>query len=157
MRITTFTTRFDKDKLPCLVKEKSVNYSTDFTALDNTKKIVQIMTDLFAIHTMAEEYVYVISMSAKCRVLAVFELSHGTIDTSAVGMRELYIKLLLSGAVNFVVVHNHPSGIAIPSEEDMLCTRRIKESAKLLGLHFVDHIIIGDAENYYSFAETNVL
>jgi DNA repair protein RadC len=47
--------------------------------------------------------------------------------------------------------------MAIPSEEDMLCTNRIKESAKLLGFHFVDHIIIGDAENYYSFAETNTL
>ena len=52
--------------------------------------------------------------------------------------------------------HNHVSGQAVPSEEDRLLTKRIKEAGILLGIPLIDHIIIGEFGKYYSFRE-NVL
>ena len=55
-----------------------------------------------------------------------------------------------------ILLHNHPSGQAKPSEEDYLVTNKIKECGKLLDIPLLDHIIIGDNQ-YFSFAEAGVL
>ncbi len=53
-------------------------------------------------------------------------------------------------------MHNHPSGDPAPSQNDFLCTRKIKEAGELIGISLIDHIIIGD-NKYMSFSEKNLL
>lgn len=60
------------------------------------------------------------------------------------------IRALLCGAVNIIIVHNHPSGSVRPSLEDVKVTKKIKDASKLIGLNFCDHIIIGQ-DGYFSF------
>jgi DNA repair protein RadC len=62
-------------------------------------------------------------------------------------------RLLLCGANSFVLLHNHPSGDTSPSKEDIAAFKRIKQCSELLGINFLDNIIVGD--NYYSFIENN--
>lgn len=57
---------------------------------------------------------------------------------------------------NIIIAHNHPSGISEASEQDLLVTQRLSEASNLIGLQFVDHIIIGK-DNYYSFHQNNML
>lgn len=59
------------------------------------------------------------------------------------------------GAVNIVIVHNHPSGNAQPSLEDVKVTKKVKDASKLIGLNFCDHIIIGQ-DGYFSFSKANL-
>lgn len=73
-------------------------------------------------------------------------ISQGTVNASLISPREIFIHVLRCKAVNMLLVHNHPSGDASPSREDEHLTERLKEAAKLLGIGFVDHIIIGDKQ-----------
>ncbi|HHT96642.1 MAG TPA: JAB domain-containing protein [Clostridiales bacterium] len=154
MRITKYTTIINKEsKLTELLKEKGLNYKTSNTSLTNPRDIVKMMNDVFQLNEMAEEYVYMIAFDTKNKPIGVFEVSHGTINTSILRPREVFLKALLVGAVNIALVHNHPSGDVTPSREDVHATKRIEESGKLIGIGLLDHIIIGD--NYLSFREEN--
>lgn len=83
-------------------------------------------------------------------------ISVGTVNASLVSPREIFKQALQAKAVQIILLHNHPSGIPTPSEQDRLVTRRILECGELLGIRLVDHIIIGD-NMYFSFKEENLL
>ena len=64
--------------------------------------------------------------------------------------------MLLLGAVNGILIHNHPSGDPTPSTEDKKLTEQIRAGASVLGLTLADHIVIGD-QQYFSFRENKLL
>lgn len=64
------------------------------------------------------------------------------------GVREIFVRLLLSGAAQFVMIHNHPSGDDSPSGMDCQATQRLIEAGKLMGIPMVDSIIIGDVGHF---------
>ena len=63
--------------------------------------------------------------------------------------------MLLLGAVNGILIHNHPSGNPAPSVEDELITQKIKEMADCLEIEFIDHLIVGK-HCFYSFASKKI-
>lgn len=154
MRITTFITAVDSDKKNILVKEKSFNYVTDI--LTKPEYIVKMMREVFSLHNMAEEYLYMLSFNTKCKLLGVFQISHGDVCTSMMGTREIFVRNFLLGASSFVLVHNHPSGDSTPSDTDISSTNKIKSASLIMGIKLLDHIIIGD-NNYFSFAESGLM
>lgn len=83
-------------------------------------------------------------------------LSVGTVNTSLVSSREIFKCALLHKAVYIILLHNHPSGIPSPSQEDRNVTKRVKECGDLMGIRLSDHIIIGD-NKYFSFKEEGLL
>ena len=93
---------------------------------------------------------------AKCVLLGDKVISIGTVNASLVSPREVFFCALASQAVHIILLHNHPSGIPLPSTQDKLVTRRIQEGGELLGIHLSDHIIIGDNQ-YFSFKEEHLL
>lgn len=148
MRITTYSIELDNE-LCVLVKRGAVNYNT--APLNRADLIVKMMNSVYRIDRKAEEHVYILGMNSKCKIIGVFHLSKGTMDASIVVPRDIFIRLFLCGAGNFIMIHNHPSGSVMPSREDISTTKRIKECSELIGIRFLDHIIIGDG--YYSFNE----
>ena len=83
-------------------------------------------------------------MNTKNRIVGIFEISHGNVNSSIVGTREIFQKALLANAVQIILVHNHPSGDPTPSKEDIFVTMKVKELGEFIGVPLVDHIIIGD-------------
>ena len=159
MRITTYTTRI-KDNLNVLVKERAYNYKTENSHLESADKVVKMMCDVFQIHLRAEEYVYLLSLDIKCRVLGIFEVGHGTVNACLLHTREIMIRNVLCGASAFIVAHNHPSGELSISRDDVSTTKKLYEAGELMGIHLLDHIIIGrenEKEIYYSMAEHGLL
>ena len=159
MRITTYTTRI-KDNLNVLVKERAFNYKTENSHLDSAEKIAKMMCDVFELHLLAEEYVYLLALDTKCRVLGIFEVGHGTVNACLLHTREIMIRNVLCGASAFIVIHNHPSGELSISKEDVSTTKKLYEAGELMGIHLLDHIIIGredEKETYYSMAEHGLL
>lgn len=82
-------------------------------------------------------------------------LTRGTATGSLVTPRKIYMEALRRHAVSLILVHNHPSGDPTPSPDDMQITARIYQAGELLGIHLLDHIIIGD-QKYCSFREEGI-
>jgi DNA repair protein RadC len=78
------------------------------------------------------------------RVLAFDELFQGTIDNTTVYPREVVRQALRRNAAAVILAHNHPSGVAEPSEADQLITRRIRAALELIDVRLLDHFVVGD-------------
>ncbi len=104
----------------------------------------------------AQEQLVLCMFDTKCRLIGDELISKGSVNSSIVPPREIFITALKKGAVHIVLLHNHPSGIAAPSKEDDNATRRIAECGQMIGIPLSDHIIIGD-HNYYSYRESGLL
>lgn len=83
-------------------------------------------------------------------------ISIGTVNSSLVSPREIFLRALARQAVYIILLHNHPSGIPMPSAQDKIVTRKIAQCGEMLGIRLLDHIIIGDNQ-YFSFKEENLL
>ncbi|MGD0153313.1 MAG: DNA repair protein RadC [Thermacetogeniaceae bacterium] len=90
------------------------------------------------------EHFRVVILNTKNQVLAVETISVGSLNSSLVHPREVFKPALLKSAAAVILLHNHPSGDATPSSEDLEITRRLVEAGKLIGIEVLDHIIIGD-------------
>ena len=93
---------------------------------------------------------------SKCHFLGDMKISIGSVSSAYVSPREIFRQALLRDAVQFVLLHNHPSGDPSASEDDRRITQRIHKIGELMQLSLVDHIIIGDNQ-YYSFMEHHLL
>lgn len=78
------------------------------------------------------------------KVLAFEELFQGTIDNTTVHPREVVRQALRRNAAAVILAHNHPSGVAEPSEADQLITRRIRGALELIDVRLLDHFVVGD-------------
>ena len=145
----------NSDNLNYLVKEVEINLNWKIE-YNESKKIVSFMNENFHLDKMAEEYMYMIALDSKCHVNGIFEISHGTVNASLVGIREIFIRLLLSSATSFILLHNHPSGSPNKSFEDIKVTKKIREASEIMGIKILDHIIIGK-DCFYSFCEDGCL
>ena len=85
-------------------------------------------------------------LDAKHRVLAFEVLFHGSIDGASVYPRQVVKRALAHNAAALILTHNHPSGVAEPSQADRLLTRRLKEALELVDVRVLDHFIVGDGE-----------
>jgi DNA repair protein RadC len=90
------------------------------------------------------------------RLIRFEELFRGTIDGASVHPREIVKLALQRNAAAVIVAHNHPSGIAEPSQADELITQRVKEALGLVDIRLLDHIVVGDGVSV-SFAERGLL
>ena len=86
------------------------------------------------------------------RVIAFEELFRGTINGSSVHPREVIRRALEHNAAALILAHNHPSGVAEPSQADRQLTERLKETLGQVDVRVLDHIVVGDGEQV-SFAE----
>lgn len=90
------------------------------------------------------------------RVIKLEELFRGTIDGASVYPREVAKQALFHNAAAVIFAHNHPSGVAEPSQSDQLITNKLKQALALFDIRVLDHFIIGDGAPY-SFAEHGLL
>lgn len=154
MRITKYNVELDENLHNILIKESASNYPIEnFTSPET---VVEMLCDVFRMDKKAEEYVYLLALNTKGKLLGLFEVSHGTVNASLAEPREIFIRVLLSGAKSIILTHNHPSGDTTPSRDDLSVTKRIEECGKIMGLPLLDHIIIGK-ENFYSMKQYGVI
>lgn len=90
------------------------------------------------------------------RVLAMEELFRGTIDGAAVYPREVVKRCLYNNAAAVIFAHNHPSGIAEPSQADIAITNRLRRALETIDVRVLDHMVVGRKE-VVSFAERGML
>jgi DNA repair protein RadC len=107
----------------------------------------------------AKEHFWILMLTTQNTLIATHEVSVGTLSASLVTPREVFAPALrIMGAASIILAHNHPSGDATPSAEDLKLTKRLTECAAILELRIHDHIIIGNGtDSYASLAERGQL
>lgn len=85
-------------------------------------------------------------LDTRHRVIAFRALFHGTIDAAHVHPRVVVETALTDRAAAVIVAHNHPSGVAEPSQADLAITRRLRDALALVDIRLLDHFIVGDAD-----------
>ena len=87
-------------------------------------------------------------MNTKNEIISFSQIAQGSIDNCNFDIKGLFKTILLCNASKFILIHNHPSGDSSPSGRDYQVTEKIKEASKIMGIEFLDHIVI--AQNGYT-------
>lgn len=95
-------------------------------------------------------------LDSQHRVIAQEELFQGSIDSATVYPREVLSRAFYHNAAALIFAHNHPSGVAEPSEADIAITQRLKSALDLVDIKTLDHLVVGD-ETVTSMAERGLL
>ena len=108
------------------------------------------------------ESVRVICLNTKHKVLAVEEVSRGTLNESLFHPREAFRPAISRQAHAVILVHNHPSGNTMPSEADVQITRLLRQAGEVMRIEVLDHVILGapqagEERAYFSFKDAGML
>ena len=106
-------------------------------------------------HGRTVETVFLLCMDAKCKVLCCRQLGEGSINAAGLSLRRLVETALRAGASSVVLAHNHPSGLAIPSEEDIATTHRAAEALRSVEIQLADHVIVAE-DDYVSLRQSGL-
>ena len=102
--------------------------------------------------SLKKEEFHVLLLDAKNRKLKDVRVSEGSLTSSLVHPREVFQPIIRESAAAAILVHNHPSGDPMPSQEDLQITQRLREVGEVMGVHILDHLIIGKGR-YISFVD----
>jgi DNA repair protein RadC len=103
-----------------------------------------------------QEMVYMLSLDARSRLLGCDEVAQGSVDSLELDLRRVAEIALRHNAVSIVLAHNHPSGVALPSQSDVLTTSSLSRALKPLRIALVDHIIVSGWD-WTSMADSNLI
>ena len=103
------------------------------------------------------EMFILVCLNAKNFINCIHLVSIGTLDKTVISPREVMKAALLSNASSIAFIHNHPSGDAEPSPEDVSLTKRLASCADLFEIRVLDHVIVADDGRYESFLKKNIL
>lgn len=109
-----------------------------------------------SIKDKAKEHFKLILLNARNKIIGISTVSIGSLNASIVHPREVFKDAIMHGAYSVVLAHNHPSGDSEPSEDDLMITKKLVESGKILGIEVIDHLIICK-NNFYSFKERGLI
>ncbi len=128
--------------------------------LSKTKVQIKTAKDIYIhlkkYHNKKQEYFLSIYLDGANNIVATKVISIGTLNQSLVHPREVFSYAIQKRCASIIVAHNHPSSILKPSSEDINITKRLQTSAKILGIEFLDHVILSK-DGFFSFKEEELL
>ena len=141
-----------------LVRELSSEYLREKAvgklALNSEKAVYEYLYQ--SMSGLQKEVFRVLFLNSQNQLKEIQDISHGTVNASAVFAREVMESAIRFRATALIFVHNHPSGNTSPSQDDKAITRELILASSVMGLKVLDHIIIGD-NCHYSFASQGLI
>ncbi|MBC7172818.1 MAG: JAB domain-containing protein [Polyangiaceae bacterium] len=102
------------------------------------------------------ESIWVLHLDARNRVRHVHQVARGGSEACPIEPAAILRPLIVNAAPAMLIVHNHPSGVPSPSEDDIVLTKRVRSACELVGIRLLDHVIVA-AEGYFSFLDAGLL
>jgi DNA repair protein RadC len=130
------------------------------TKITSPKIVADVLNNVLKLENELDrekEHFWVIGLKSNNLVKFIELVTLGTLNASLVHPREVFRPAIFRGVDSIVIAHNHPSGEANPSKEDKAITTRLVEAGKLLDIPILDHVIIINDGNYYSFKEDQLI
>lgn len=103
----------------------------------------------------AAEGIWILALDCQLRVLSKHMLFRGTVNHCMIHPRDIFRWVILHNASSFILAHNHPSQEALPSEQDLIITRKILKICKLIEIPMEDHVVF-TADGYFSMADHGI-
>ncbi|MBQ0167945.1 MAG: DNA repair protein RadC [Treponema sp.] len=103
-----------------------------------------------------QEHFLCVSLNGAHEILKIHEIGVGTLNRTLIHPREIFAEPVINRAAAVIVAHNHPSGTASPSSQDVEATKQIMNAGAIMGIQLLDHIIVTKTD-YYSFREKSGL
>lgn len=128
-----------------------INRSSHVTILSTLEKCAEYMVPFF--YGRRNETVFLLCLDAKCKVLCCKELGEGSVNSANISIRKIVETALGVNATTVVLAHNHPSGVALPSDEDVQTTCRVAQALRCVEVQLADHIVVAD-DDYISMAQS---
>ena len=128
-----------------------VQRTSNITILNTTELCGQYLMQHF--HGRRNETVFVLCLDAKCKVLCCKEVGEGSVNSANIPIRRIVEIALSVNATTVILAHNHPSGLAIPSHEDILTTKRLAMALDTVEICLADHIVVAD-DDFVSLAQS---
>lgn len=119
--------------------------------LDSVEKYGNYLSDLFFGKT--NETVFALCLDAKCKVLCCREVGEGDVNSANVPVRRVVGIALGVNATTVILAHNHPSGFAVPSAEDVDTTERLASALGAMDIVLADHVVVSDGD-FVSMAQS---
>ena len=116
-------------------------------------ELLAVIINMEQMRHYTQEHLMLMMFDTKNRLIKDSLIFKGTVNTSVIHPREIFIEALKCEAVSIVLIHNHPSGDPTPSREDIAVTKSIHKAGSYIGIRLLDHLIIGDQkyESLYRF------
>ena len=130
-----------------------VRRGTNHTVLDTTEQCGEYLLQHF--HGRRNETVFLLCLDAKCKLLSCKEVGEGSVNSAAVPIRRIVEIALGANATSVILAHNHPSGLAIPSGEDVQTTRRLAAALDAVEIVLSDHIVVAE-DDFVSMVQSGV-
>ena len=119
-----------------------VNCASNHVALTTVEECGRYLMPLF--YGRRNEMVYLLCLDAKCKVLTCKLLGEGSVNSAGVPIRRIVETALAANATSVILAHNHPSGLAVPSDADVQTTYRIAMALDAVEIELLDHIVVAD-------------
>lgn len=130
-----------------------VNRNERNSVLDTVEKCGQYLIPYF--YGRRNETVFLLCLDAKCKMLCCKEIGEGSVNSAGVPVRRIVESALYANATTVVLAHNHPSGLALPSPEDIQTTRRVAAALDTVDIILADHIIVAE-EDFVSLVQSGL-
>ena len=130
-----------------------VSRSRQAKVLPSLEKCGEYLVSFF--YGRREENVYLLCLDAKCMVLCCKKVGEGSVNSAGVSLRKIVEIALGANASAVVLAHNHPSGLAIPSDEDVQTTLKVAAALRAVEIQLADHIVVAD-NDYVSLVQSGL-
>ena len=140
-----------------LVKEAGRYYQVDRAKRDSLLRTMDDCARYLMPHFLGKqrEMVYLLCLDASCNAIACREVGEGDVNAAVISPRRVVEVALMEKAASVVLAHNHPSGVAIPSPEDVTVTQRLAAALAAVDVVLLDHLIVADSD-YVSLVESKL-
>lgn len=139
---------------PQLCRKARMADAAQENVLNSSEKAGAYLLERFA--GEQNEVVYQLCLDRKGKLIACKRIGEGGVTNAELNIRKLMENAILTSASAVILSHNHPSGIALPSQDDYATTQRVMDALRTIGVALTDHIIVADGD-FVSMADSGYL
>ncbi|MDO4316346.1 MAG: DNA repair protein RadC, partial [Oscillospiraceae bacterium] len=140
--------------VPQLYRKARLADAAQENVLNSSEKAGAYLLERFA--GEQNEVVYQLCLDRKGKLIACKRIGEGGVTNAELNIRKVMENAILTSASAVILSHNHPSGIALPSQDDYATTRRVMDALRTIGVALTDHIIVADGD-FVSMADSGYL
>ena len=137
------------------IKTKHEDFKINSIA-DTTAVITDIALNTLKIQNNVEICTYIIFVDSEQKIFGCSKVSHGTRTTMQQNVKNILLRAIMTEAEKVFLVQNNPTNIAVPSKTDISQTKKIKKALKMADIKLLDHLIINQDGNVYSFRNSDL-